>query len=159
MNLDVKLPNGKLICTLNKKLIKIKKVSKDNIEALRLSHVSLYTVKEEMSKTDDTIELKKLARQVEKIEYFQQELWGYKKNSNYHYWWKVPKCTCGGMDNMDSYGTKYRHIDSRCLVHKIINHTEPEKKISLLLFIMYKTRDFFIKLFKNDKNDKNTRIV
>ena len=48
MNLDVKLPNGKLICTLNKKLIKIKKVSKDNIEALRLSHVSLYTVKEEM---------------------------------------------------------------------------------------------------------------
>jgi len=87
------------------------------IEALKESHITKFEIFEKMENTDDPQKLHQLAIEFEQLEFAQQTLWGFKMNSNYHYWWKVPKCTCPDMDNYDTYGTKYKHVNSNCPVH------------------------------------------
>ena len=115
------------VVRLNPKLLREKNITDpETIKKIVNSHVDKLKIFAEMDKTDDVIELHGFAKQIENLEFVQQDLWGFPRNSNYHYWNKVPKCTCPRMDNADTYGTKYRNIDMQCPVHGEIE--KPKKK-------------------------------
>jgi hypothetical protein len=112
-----------LIAKYKKKLVAInahlldKQKAWDNLESIRKLHIQRLKMIEKMENTDEKDALRKLAKKIEKIDFNLQEAWGFEKSPNFHYWWKVPKCTCPQMDNEDAYGTKYRIIDENCPIH------------------------------------------
>ena len=119
---------NKPIYFLNPSLVEKQNLSKETIEELKLTHTEKAKVFEDMEATDDSIELRKLAKIVEEIEFKQQKLWGFEQNSDYHYWWKVPKCTCPDLDNREFYGTKYKHINGLCPIHGNIKNDNQNGK-------------------------------
>ncbi len=119
--------NGKY-SVLNAKLLKRQKIEDPKtIKALVDSHIEKLKVFEAMDSTESPAILHKLAYDVQSIEFKLQKLWGFPKNSDYHYWWKVPKCTCPIMDNQDNYGTQYRNVDMNCPVHGQLGDKEIKK--------------------------------
>jgi hypothetical protein len=114
----------KPVCVLSSSLVEKQDLTKEAIEELKLTHIQKAEVFEAMENTDNPKELRRLAKRVETIEFAQQKLWGFEQSSDYHYWWKVPKCTCPDLDNRDSYGTKYRHMNGNCPVHGTLPYDE-----------------------------------
>lgn len=108
--------NGKKVY-LNEKLIKQRKLTKEQIENIKNLHVQKLKVISEMELTNDIDKLHHLAEEIENIEFQLQKNWGFEQNRNFHYWWLVPKCTCPDHDNIDRYGTPYRVISQDCPVH------------------------------------------
>ena len=121
--LDLSVTYKGKITILNKKMLKRQGITDLKvIKALKVSHLIKFEIFEKMENTDDPQKLHQLAIELEQLEFAQQTLWGFEQNSNYHYWWKVPKCTCANMDNYDAYGTKYRHVNLNCPVHGKLNN-------------------------------------
>jgi hypothetical protein len=109
--------NGKRVL-LNPRLLKKQEIADPEvIQKLIDSHIEKLKIIEQMDMSDDPVNLHNLAVDIEKIEFKQQELWGFPKNRDYHYWYNVPKCTCPYMDNRDNYGTPFRLVDDNCPVH------------------------------------------
>jgi len=52
-----------------------------------------------------------------KNEYKLQDLWGFRRNKNWHAEFTVPHCTCPTMDNHDKLGTSERWISEGCIYH------------------------------------------
>ena len=89
-----------------KNLEKIKEVSQ-----LRMIIFSM------MENTDNRKELRSLAADLTELEFELQDLYKFKRNTNFHRFWELPKCTCPKLDNYESYGTKYYIIDTKCIIH------------------------------------------
>ena len=89
----------------------------ENLETIKKLHKEKDRVFKKMEATDDSELLRKLAEQVEKIEFKLQEAWKFKKDKNLHRWFEVPKCLCPKMDNRDMLGTEYRVINESCPIH------------------------------------------
>lgn len=57
---------------------------------------------------------------IEAYEYQLQELWKFPLNPNFHrYSYRLDKCTCAKMDNMEYIGTPYRSVSENCPYHAI----------------------------------------
>lgn len=66
----------------------------DEIELLKISHLELWELYEEMKAIDDVFDLRELALKVEQLEFHQQKLWKFNENRLLHNWHRVPKCIC-----------------------------------------------------------------
>lgn len=102
---------------LNNNLIKRQNLTLEEIEKLIETHIEKLKVFEKMNLTEDSSELKKLANEVELIEYKLQSIWGFSLNKDRHLWYEVPKCSCPKLDNKDNNNSKYRVYSLDCLVH------------------------------------------
>lgn len=114
--LKVEFPDG-TSTVLSEKLILKNTVSDENIELLRHSHIYKWQLYKEMEEASTPSELQVLAKKVEALEFYQQELWGFPKNASFHKFWLMPQCDCPAMDNSDLYGTGHRVYAEHCPIH------------------------------------------
>lgn len=112
----VKYP-GRPAILLNQALIKEQRITPDKLAQLKGYHYVLQSYYEQMEIEENPIALKELFKNVTHYNFLLQEVWGFPQNENFHYWWRVPRCTCPKMDNEERYGTKYRIISFDCPVH------------------------------------------
>jgi len=115
---------GKPKYWLNPALVEQQKLTKEQVEELKLTHQDRLRIFEAMENTDDVEDLKMYAEQFDNLEFEQQRIWGWPQDENFHRWFDVPKCKCP--DNSENIGTKYRIISSDCPIH---NHL-PKKNHS-----------------------------
>jgi len=116
MDLNV-IYNGDVISVLNSNLIKLKRLDTPNVEAIKAYHILKEAHIDMIRKTNDPVKLKKIALNITNVEYCLQELWKFEKDSSFHKFWLLPKCSCPKMDNEDSYGTGYSIRNTDCLLH------------------------------------------
>lgn len=65
--------------------------------------------------------LKKIAKEVEKIEFALQKKWKFKKTRDRHTWWfYIPGCTCPKIDNKERMYTGIRIYSENCPIHGTI---------------------------------------
>jgi hypothetical protein len=113
----VTFPDG-TTTVLSYNLYKKQGINAKTLDLIKHSHVYKWQLFREMEDAlDDQDKLQLIAKKVEELEFYQQELWGFEKNASFHRWWEVPGCACGKMDAQDMYGTPYRNISMGCLVH------------------------------------------
>lgn len=74
-------------------------------------------IEELMKETDNKRFLKALKDIWHLNEFKLQELWGFKRDINYHKWWNLPKCSCPKIDNEDTYPLGYYVLNSSCVLH------------------------------------------
>lgn len=60
--------------------------------------------------------LKAHAQDLEELEYYLQELWGFSRDARFHKSWEYPGCTCPQLDNINVYPNR-RIINSECPIH------------------------------------------
>jgi hypothetical protein len=116
-NMDVHFSNGDYITSLSLKMARDQKVSAEDIEMLKDTHIMRALIFSAMKRTDNTTTLKNFAKMFEKLEFLQQELWGFKKDRSWHRWFEVPKCTCPKHDNAARVGSEENVMDSTCPIH------------------------------------------
>lgn len=51
------------------------------------------------------------------LEYIQQLLWGFTRDSNFHRFWRVPHCTCPKTENEVLWGSVVHLVEATCPVH------------------------------------------
>jgi hypothetical protein len=99
-------------------------INKEHIKYSSLSDEALATISGLHSVRDQIVEL---ARQSEDIaiklyplwvtnEFILQDLWGFKRDTNYHRSWEYPYCKCPKMDNEDAYPYR-RYVAGSCKLH------------------------------------------
>jgi len=109
---------GKEVRELNPDLAVSQGLTVDDLRGLRHSHRKMIRVFEKMEKETCSCKLKKLASEVEGIEFEIQDLWRFGRDRDKHSWWyKCPKCQCPKIDNKDMWGTGMRIMNSSCPIH------------------------------------------
>lgn len=123
-NLTIFLPSGTEIAELNIHLVKLQKLTSDEIELLKLSHIHRFLLIQAMTKTSpaNINTLLKLMHMVEEAEFTQQELWRFPKDRNFHQWFRVPHCTCPVNENDKLFGEDGVVIEHTCILHGNVNH-------------------------------------
>jgi len=116
-NLTAHFADGETAAVLNTHLARNQQLSAEEIELLKDTHVMRVLIFTAMEKTDDPKILKGFAKIFEDLEYTQQELWGFGKDSKFHRWFEVPKCSCPKLDNLDRIGHKDNVINLSCVIH------------------------------------------
>lgn len=115
---DVLSPTGEYITMLNPRLAARQKVTDDQLQALRASHVvrrAIFDVAE-ANRTHPTT-LRMLATLFAHLESQQQELWNFGANPDFQRFFDLPGCTCPKMDNAERLGTPYKIYDPGCPIH------------------------------------------
>lgn len=116
-NMAVYFNDGSYVTSLNGKLARKQKISAEDIEMLKDTHVIRALIFQAMYRTDNVDELKRLAWMFDELEFLQQELWKFGRNSKFHRWFDVPKCSCPKLDNSDYIGTDINIYESTCVIH------------------------------------------
>ena len=101
--------NSRLVTNQGLDLDEVDKVNK--LHKVRNCYLTL------MENTDDSVELKRLSLFVTQIDFQLQKLWKFKVDSAYHRFWELPKCQCPASDNLDTFGTGHRYINTNCKIH------------------------------------------
>lgn len=116
-NVPVLDENGEEITRLNGLLIERRGISDEIVKRICRSHVLLHKTMVEMKNAVEKEEIRRLADRITRIEFIQQKLWGFTRDSTYHNWYNVPHCSCPKSDNALRKGTAYqiKHLD--CIVH------------------------------------------
>jgi len=128
-NMEVRFSNGDYVTTLNSNMARDQNVSSENIEMLKETHILRALIFAAMERTDNITTLKNFAKMFERLEFLQQELWGFKKDSNWHQWFDVPKCKCPKLDNADRIGSEESVMNSDCPIHGDENRKVKPNKI------------------------------
>lgn len=113
---------------INPWIISTKGLDAETVKMILNSHADLLETEYLMGKTDvtDLALLKEYANNISVIKSRQQELWGFKLNTYFHEFWRLPHCTCDKkynenqyifLLNNNDYIPKYKKSDS-CPVHK-----------------------------------------
>ena len=89
----------------------------DNLENIKKIHYEKSVIHDIMENTDDVGELRLYSYLLTELEFELQELWGFPRDSKYHRFWNIPKCTCPKMDNEDFYPSKHCYMDLECPIH------------------------------------------
>jgi len=109
---------GKIITYLSPTLVEKQKVTPDQLEALKLSHLVRDHLFEEAKKVlREPLKLKLLAVLFDHLETEQQKLWNFEPNSNFHRFFDFPGCKCPKLDNADRLGTRYKIFQEDCPIH------------------------------------------
>lgn len=102
---------------LNQELVERQDVSIESQNRLCELYETLDDIIGQANEQEDMIEVKKLLEQIEDIEFELQELWNFKKDSNYHkYWMYIDHCKCPTIDNLERLGYG-RIINHNCPIH------------------------------------------
>lgn len=108
---------------LNTRLATRRNLLPEVVDEICLNHGMIQDIKQIMENTtpdnDESIkELSLLADSVTVHEFELQRLWGFEQDSNMHsQWFTLPHCDCPIMDNADRLGTKYKVINTKCILH------------------------------------------
>lgn len=105
---------------LNGWLLHQHNISSENKMLLGKSHCLLKKVKglmETLDPSKDQEYLRRLWALGDGIEYYQQGLWGFPLDPNYHFFWRFPHCSCPRLDNEDRWGTGYHVVSTDCILH------------------------------------------
>ena len=113
--------NGMCLTYLNSRLFYKNGLSENDLATIKKLHCDMYVVYCAMEATDDIVELKRLAGDVEQLEFALQKAWKFHVSSKWHHWFDVPKCTCPKYDNIERLGTKERIFNSECTIHGVVN--------------------------------------
>lgn len=109
--------DGKPVYRLNSNLIMNKGLTTDEVFELISLHQQKLQIFDAMEKTNHPAKLKELAAQVTEIEFAMQKAWHFTQDANFHEWYRVPKCLCPKMDNVDARGTSFRVTTQNCPIH------------------------------------------
>lgn len=109
--------NGKNIGYLNPTLVKKNNITDSELETLKKLHCEKAHFFEQMEATNDSKQLKLFAAYVTAIEFQLQKTWHFIQDEKMHEWYKVPKCRCPKIDNMEARGTKFQIISGDCPIH------------------------------------------
>lgn len=101
---------------LNKRLLDAKNAW-GNVKDLVETHLKKLDLFDEIDAGKWDEKLPEAAKELEKIEFTLQSLWGFDCNAQFHEWYLIPKCECPIMDNRERQGTKYNIINLSCPVH------------------------------------------
>jgi hypothetical protein len=100
---------------INPELAKRQNLTVDEITSFEVvsSHLELFLLRPTMyANPEEAVAV------VEGFEYVLQSLLKFPMSKDYHKYWKeVAGCTCPKLDNMDSFGTGMRYINSECCWH------------------------------------------
>lgn len=102
---------------LNKRLLD-QQICWNNLDAIKETHQMKLQVYDKIKDEEDPKKLKKLAKQLTRLEFKLQKLWGFPRNANFHRFWEVPKCECPKMDNEDRYPHS-QVINQSCPLHGV----------------------------------------
>ena len=104
---------------LNIYLARHRFLTPEAIEALKVSHQVKHMLFEAARGWQESPKvLRMLAAQVEALEFEQQALWGFERDSSFHRFFDFPGCSCPKLDNEERIGIKNaRIISHRCKVH------------------------------------------
>jgi hypothetical protein len=108
---------GEPISYINPHLCEKQGLTDETIKLICETHSVKHGLLVDMENTEDVEALRELASQVEDVEYTLQELWGFERDSKYHRFWLLPKCSCPRLDNEDRYATGVSIIDTDCIIH------------------------------------------
>ena len=110
--------DGNPITLLNSDLIQKQGLSREQIDALKVSHHVAYDVRETAKQNlTNHSTLRMLAAVHEAIETEQQKLWKFDVNPDFHRFFEFPGCKCPKLDNMERLGTPYKIISCDCPIH------------------------------------------
>lgn len=109
--------DGNVVALLNERLAIRQKVTPEQLEQLKETHVIVYHLKEAAKKTTDPVKLRRLAAEFDEIETEQQLLWNFEPDPNFHRFFDFPGCTCPKIDNAERLGTPYKVINNSCPIH------------------------------------------
>ena len=107
---------GKMV-VINSRLVTNQGLDLDEVDKVNKLHKVRNCYLTLMENTDDSVELKRLSLFVTQIDFQLQKLWKFKVDSAYHRFWELPKCQCPASDNLDTFGTGHRYINSNCKIH------------------------------------------
>ena len=107
---------GKIV-VVNSRLVTNQGLDLDEVDKVNKLHKVRNCYLTLMENTDDSVELKRLSLFVTQIDFQLQKLWKFKVDSAYHRFWELPKCQCPASDNLDTFGTGHRYINSNCKIH------------------------------------------
>ena len=107
---------GKMV-VVNSRLVTNQGLDLDEVDKVNKLHKVRNCYLTLMENTDDSVELKRLSLFVTQIDYQLQKLWKFKVDSAYHRFWELPKCQCPASDNLDTFGTGHRYINTNCKIH------------------------------------------
>ncbi len=103
---------------LNQNLIAKQGVSEENQDRLCELYDELEDLIELGSINPNIVEVRKVAEDIEKLEFELQRLWGFPEDANFHrYWLSLDKCKCP-QDNLDIiYFGRGKIINMNCPLH------------------------------------------
>lgn len=120
-NMSIHLDHNYTDIHLNPTLVKQQNCTSEDVKKIKILHRRRLCVFEQMSELDpqtDQQELRRLADEVQDIEFELQDAWGFKRDAaNHTWWWKVPHCKCPKLDNHDRYGIREKVISGDCVIH------------------------------------------
>jgi hypothetical protein len=112
-DLDITGPDGNSVYMINPFLLN-QHNAWENAQAIVDAHTLKMVIYQMMQ--EPGTDLKACALDLEELEYYLQDLWGFPRNNYYHKFWEYPGCTCPKMDNIDHYpNSQIRNLD--CPVH------------------------------------------
>ena len=107
---------GKMV-VVNSRLVTNQGLDLDEVDKVNKLHKVRNCYLTLMENTDDSVELKRLSLFITQIDFQLQKLWKFKVDSAYHRFWELPKCQCPASDNLDTFGTGHRYINTNCKIH------------------------------------------
>lgn len=104
---------------LNQNLIAKQGVSEENQDRLCELYDELEDLIELGNINPNIVEVRKVAEDIEQLEFELQRLWGFPQDANFHrYWLSLDSCKCGKRDNLDMiYFGRGKIINSKCPIH------------------------------------------
>ena len=106
---------------LNQNLVAKQRVSEESQDRLCELYDELEDLIELGSINPNIVEVRKVAEDIEKLEFELQRLWGFPEDANFHrYWLSLDSCICPRMDNLDIiYFGRGKIINSKCPIHGV----------------------------------------
>ncbi len=104
--------------TLNKHLVKKQNLSQEDVDVILSLHKDKFFLFKQFNDipTLSETEVHELILEIEDLEFFMQEAWGFEQNRDYHtHWMDVPFCSCSNI--YQPFGQP-KIYDSECIVHK-----------------------------------------
>lgn len=109
---------GEIITNLNMFLAKKQNITREQLEALKLSHQFKWILFEAAKNvTSEPLKLRLLAALFDALEFEQQELWNFERDASHHLFWTFPGCSCPQMDNEERRGIDQKIYSSTCPIH------------------------------------------
>jgi hypothetical protein len=108
--------NNKIV-NLNQNLISRQGLSDIDVDMIKKLHIVRGCYCNLIENIDDKEDLKSIRDIITQIDFKLQELWNFPQDVIYHRFWELPKCDCPKLDNIDTYGTGHRYINTNCVFH------------------------------------------
>lgn len=116
--------DGKALMCINPSLLQAQYVSDEVLELIKKLHREKLEVQWQMEAIglEDKETLLECDKELTRLEFELQDLWGFPRNYKYHRYWDRPLCSCAKMDNSDKYPHGRYSVNGGCY-HALRLHT------------------------------------